>query len=659
MGHKVVPLKGVREDLRGRFACYASDWTGGFNSGYRILAATAYIFFASALPVIAFGEQLGRDTDGTITAVQTLTSTAICGVIQAIIGGQPLLIVGVSEPTSLVYTFMYDFAKDRSEVGSRLFLGWAAWVCVWAALMLAAIAILGACSFINRFTRVAGELFGLLIALLFVQQAVKGAVNEFRTPKSQDASQEQFQPSWRFGNGMFGLILTFGLLWTAVKSRNAGSWRYGPGFIRRFIANYGVPILVIVWSAVSYAPSGSVPEGIPRRLTSPNPWRSPIATTHWDVILDMNDIPAVYVVAAIVPALMIVILYYFDHCVSAQLAQQPEFNLRKPFAFHYDLLLLGFTVLICGLLGLPPSHGVLPQSPMHTRALASLKKELVRSKLIKRARTSLEQHPTGTKLHGDLQDSYQQTESPLPSPCAPRAMKDLHFNNIVDSVTFDPEKDVDLLLPVEVKEQRLSNLLQSVLVGACVGAMPALKRIPSSVLWGYFAYMAVESLPGNQFWGRICLLFTSSSRRYKSLESSHPMFMHTVPFKVTAAFTIFQLVYMVSCYAITWIPIGGVLFPVLIMLLIPARQFLLPRFFKRQYLQELDCAEYEEVAPLSLNEAVKEAEANGLTHEDADRSDDESLDQMTTVARGEVKHQYKSPLHYRSGSADSSPENQL
>lgn len=58
----------------------------------------------------------------------------------------------------------------------------------------------------------------------------------------------------------------------------------------------------------------------------------------------MNNIPAVYVVGAIVPAFMIVILYYFDHCVSAQLAQQTEFNLRKPFAYHYDLLLLGFTV---------------------------------------------------------------------------------------------------------------------------------------------------------------------------------------------------------------------------------------------------------------------------------------------------------------------------
>lgn len=35
------------------------------------------------------------------------------------------------------------------------------------------LAVFGACSLINRFTRVAGELFGLLIAILFVEQAVK------------------------------------------------------------------------------------------------------------------------------------------------------------------------------------------------------------------------------------------------------------------------------------------------------------------------------------------------------------------------------------------------------------------------------------------------------------------------------------------------------
>lgn len=80
---------------------------------------------------------------------------------------------------------------------------------------------------------------------------------------------------------------------------------------------------------------------------------------------------------------------------------------------------------------------------------------------------------------------------------------------------FDPDKHIDDYLPVRVNEQRLSNLLQSLLVAASVCAVPAIKLIPTSVLWGYFAYMAIDSLPGNQFWERMLLLFIMPSRRYK------------------------------------------------------------------------------------------------------------------------------------------------
>lgn len=114
----------------------------------------------------------------------------------------------------------------------------------------------------------------------------------------------------------------------------------------------------------------------------------------------MLDVPIVYIIGAFIPASMIAVLYYFDHSVASQLAQQKEFNLRKPSSYHYDLLLLGFLVriyrkkdiyfefllglsghnqyhkmqtLMCGLLGIPPSNGVIPQSPMHTKSLATLK----------------------------------------------------------------------------------------------------------------------------------------------------------------------------------------------------------------------------------------------------------------------------------------------
>lgn len=68
------------------------------------------------------------------------------------------------------------------------------------------------------------------------------------------------------------------------------------------------------------------------------------------LLQEMLDVPVVYILLALVPASMIAVLYYFDHSVASQLAQQEDFNLRKPPSFHYDLLLLGFLVKIKSLL---------------------------------------------------------------------------------------------------------------------------------------------------------------------------------------------------------------------------------------------------------------------------------------------------------------------
>ncbi|XP_021642926.1 probable boron transporter 2 [Hevea brasiliensis] len=644
MEESFVPFRGIKNDLKGRLMCYKQDWMGGFRAGFRILAPTTYIFFASAIPVISFGEQLERDTDGVLTAVQTLASTALCGTIHSIIGGQPLLILGVAEPTVIMYTFMFNFAKSRPDLGSKLFLAWTGWVCVWTAILLFLLAILGACSIINRFTRLAGELFGLLIAMLFMQEAIKGIIGEIRIPERENPKSIQFEYSWRFANGMFALVLSFGLLLTALKSRKARSWRYGSGSLRGCIADYGVPLMVLVWTAVSYIPSGSIPKGIPRRLFSPNPW-STGAYENWTVMKDMLNVPVIYIIGAFVPATMIAVLYYFDHSVASQLAQQKEFNLRKPPSFHYDLLLLGFMVFLCGLIGIPPSNGVIPQSPMHTKSLATLKHQLLRNRLVATARKCMSKKSTLGQVYESMQEAYQQMQTPLiyqePSAQGLKELKDstiqmASIGNIdapVDETVFDVEKEIDDLLPVEVKEQRVSNLLQAIMVGGCVAAMPFIKKIPTSVLWGYFAFMAIESLPGNQFWERILLLFTAPSRRYKVLEEYHATFVETVPFKTIAIFTIFQTAYLLVCFGITWIPIAGVLFPLMIMLLVPVRQYILPKFFKGAHLQDLDAAEYEEAPALPFNLATEAEMSRSASFAD----DGEILDGMITRSRGEIK----------------------
>ena len=55
------------------------------------------------------------------------------------------------------------------------------------------------------------------------------------------------------------------------------------GRLRGLIADYGVPLMVLVWTGVSYIPVNDVPKGLPRRLFSPNPW-SHGAYSNWTVI---------------------------------------------------------------------------------------------------------------------------------------------------------------------------------------------------------------------------------------------------------------------------------------------------------------------------------------------------------------------------------------
>ena len=162
-----------------------------------------YIFLASVFPALAFGAQLFDATEGRLAIPHVLVATAAAGVVQALVGGQPLLIVGVAEPIVVLYSFMYAVARDDPSLDAGLFRAWAAWACVWASVVCAALALGGAMRGIRYFTRASGKLFGMLIAVLFMQQAVVGTIAEFKA----------------YGgavNGLWGVIVLLGLPITAV-----------------------------------------------------------------------------------------------------------------------------------------------------------------------------------------------------------------------------------------------------------------------------------------------------------------------------------------------------------------------------------------------------------------------------------------------------------
>ena len=72
----------------------------------------------------------------------------------------------------------------------------------------------------------------------------------------------------------------------------------------------------------------------------------------------MGKVSGKYVAAGLVPALIIVVLFFFDHNVSSQMAQLPEFNLTKPPAYHYDFALLACMVSDSGFIPAAATHSL-------------------------------------------------------------------------------------------------------------------------------------------------------------------------------------------------------------------------------------------------------------------------------------------------------------
>ena len=68
---------GIAKDVRRRWPLYADDWKQGMSVGLHIFAPATYIFFASVLPALAFGEQFRDETLGLFSIPHILCATAI------------------------------------------------------------------------------------------------------------------------------------------------------------------------------------------------------------------------------------------------------------------------------------------------------------------------------------------------------------------------------------------------------------------------------------------------------------------------------------------------------------------------------------------------------------------------------------------------------
>lgn len=214
--------------------------------------------------------------------------------------------------------------------------------------------------------------------------------------------------------------------------------------------------------------------------------------------------------------------------MSSLIAQGSEFPLRKPPGFHWDIFLLGLTTGVAGLLGIPFPNGLIPQAPFHTAALCV------------------------TRQVSDESESKSKG----------------HIVRVTDHVV----------------EQRFSNLAQGLLflVTMTGPLLIVLHLIPQGVLAGLFFVMGVQALVGNGITVKLLFLF-----RDRELINAGDPLSRIERRSAIWLFVILELLVFGITFAITQ-TIAAIGFPIVILLSIPFRTFVMPRWFRDQELRLLD-----------------------------------------------------------------------
>ncbi|XP_035158687.2 solute carrier family 4 member 11 isoform X8 [Callithrix jacchus] len=138
---------------------------------------------------------------------------------------------------------------------------------------------------------------------------------------------------------------------------------------------------------------------------------------------------------------------------------------------------------------------------------------------------------------------------------------------------------------VNVKETRLTSLGASILVGLSLLLLPVpLQWIPKPVLYGLFLYIALTSLDGNQLVQRVALLLKEQT----AYPPTH--YIRRVPQRKIHYFTGLQVLQLLllCAFGMSSLPYMKMIFPLIMITMIPIRYLLLPRIIEAKYLDVMD-----------------------------------------------------------------------
>lgn len=341
---------GLIDDIRRRASSYWSDYRDGLHP--KALSSIMFLLFAALAPAVTFGGVMADQTGGQIGAVEMLLATAMCGIVYAIFGGQPLIILGGTGPLLVITAILYGFC----ETLGLPFLATYFWVGMWSAVFTLIAAATDLSALMRYFTRFTDEIFAALISIIFIVQAVEALVHEFR----DDAGDHEAS--------FLALILGIGCFWVASTLFRVRHGVYLRAKLREFLADFGPAIALGLMTVVALAFRENV--DLPH-LAAPEEFGT---TSGRDWLVDPFEAPPWVWGAAAGPALLVTILVFLDQNITARIVNSPDHKLGRGSAYHLDLAVVGVLVGLCSLVGLPWLVAATVRSLNHVRSLATTEK---------------------------------------------------------------------------------------------------------------------------------------------------------------------------------------------------------------------------------------------------------------------------------------------
>uniref|UniRef100_A0A1A8D8H1 Solute carrier family 4, sodium borate transporter, member 11 n=1 Tax=Nothobranchius kadleci TaxID=1051664 RepID=A0A1A8D8H1_NOTKA len=534
--------RGIYEDLCRRLPFYPSDFTDGIVGSNKTLlkymTTAIFLYIAILLPAIAFGSLNDESTRGEIDVRKTIIGQSIGGVIYSLCAGSPLVIPLTTAPLAIFISVIRGICDDYNLD----FPAFYACIGLWNCLFLILGGIFNVSLLMKLFKRSTEEVIALFISIAFVVDAVKGTVKIFHryyhSPTLANRSIEDFPQ----GGDLLGGNRSKAMLGSVFNT-------FPESFIQ---CTRERPVLCLLLML------GTLWMG----YTLYQFKRSPFLHAKVREVLSDCALP------------ISVLLFSFIGSYLFSDIELPVFKVHDRPIFNvapFERLSAMNVVSAMGLGFLLALLIFIDQNIVVSLTNAS------ENRLLK-----------GTAYHWDLMLSglinILMSVLGLPWMHAAFPHSTLHVRQLA-FVEQRVEGGHLYETIVQVKETRLTSLAANIFIGVSVLLLPLpLQWIPKPVLYGLFLYIALTSIDGNQMCDRMALLLKEQT----SYPPTH--YIRKVPQRKIHYFTFLQMMQLlVLCtFGMYPIPYMKMIFPLVMVLLIPIRNNVLPHIIEAKYLDIMD-----------------------------------------------------------------------